>query len=133
VTIIAVSASAFHEDRERSLQAGCNGFIAKPLHRETLLQEIKTHLGLTWIYETPANQLQAPDFETPAPMVLPSHETLEKLSALALMGDIGELEAVLDQMAVQDPAYRPFITQVGQLAKSFKVNDIRKLMESYLG
>ena len=39
--IIAFSANAFAEDREKSLQAGMNGHIAKPLKIEELLNELK--------------------------------------------------------------------------------------------
>ncbi|MDY6992727.1 MAG: response regulator, partial [Pseudomonadota bacterium] len=49
--IIAVSASAFEHHRQQSLEAGCNDFIAKPVHRENLLACLQTHLQLTWIYD----------------------------------------------------------------------------------
>ena len=39
--IIAFSANAFEEDRERSLKAGMNGHIAKPLKINDLLEELK--------------------------------------------------------------------------------------------
>ena len=38
---IAFSANAFEEDREKSLKAGMNGHIAKPLKIEELLRELK--------------------------------------------------------------------------------------------
>ena len=41
VKIIAFSANAFEEDREKSLQAGMNGHIAKPLKVDELLNELK--------------------------------------------------------------------------------------------
>ena len=39
--IIAFSANAFEEDREKSLKAGMDGHIAKPLKIEELLNELK--------------------------------------------------------------------------------------------
>ena len=41
VKIIAFSANAFEEDREKSLKAGMNGHIAKPLKINELLSELK--------------------------------------------------------------------------------------------
>ena len=41
LTIIAFSANAFEEDREKSLKAGMNGHISKPLRIEELLKELK--------------------------------------------------------------------------------------------
>ena len=39
--IIAFSANAFEEDREKSLKAGMDGHIAKPLKIQELLKELK--------------------------------------------------------------------------------------------
>ena len=39
--ILAFSANAFEEDREKSLQSGMNGHIAKPLKINELLNELK--------------------------------------------------------------------------------------------
>ena len=40
LTILAFSANAFEEDREKSLQAGMDGHIAKPLKVNELLSEL---------------------------------------------------------------------------------------------
>jgi PAS domain S-box-containing protein len=45
VPIIALTAFAFPEDRERCYRAGMDGFVAKPLHREQLFAEIARLLG----------------------------------------------------------------------------------------
>ena len=39
--IIAFSANAFEEDKEKSLKAGMNGHITKPLKIEDLVNELK--------------------------------------------------------------------------------------------
>ena len=39
--IIAVTAHAMKGDRERSLEAGCNDFITKPIQKETLLEKVR--------------------------------------------------------------------------------------------
>ncbi len=48
--VIAVTAHAFPVDRKNSLEAGCNGYIAKPLNKTKLFQMIdevmkKSHVG----------------------------------------------------------------------------------------
>ena len=43
--IIAFSANAFEEDKEKSLKAGMDGHIAKPLKMNELLREIKRFVG----------------------------------------------------------------------------------------
>lgn len=44
VPIIALSAHAMQEDRERALAAGCNDFVAKPTNFPLLLDRIETLL-----------------------------------------------------------------------------------------
>lgn len=50
IAIIAVSANAFAETEKQSLMAGCDAFIAKPVHLHCLLQCLGQHLHLTWCY-----------------------------------------------------------------------------------
>ena len=49
--IIALSASAFQEIRQRSLDAGCHDFLTKPFQLEKLLELLSYYLSLEWIYE----------------------------------------------------------------------------------
>lgn len=41
IPIIAVTANAMRGDRERSLEAGCDGYIQKPIDIDTLAQQIE--------------------------------------------------------------------------------------------
>ncbi len=43
--VIALTANAMHGDRERFLQAGCDGYIAKPLSLKTLLSTVDSILS----------------------------------------------------------------------------------------
>ncbi|NER78207.1 MAG: response regulator [Leptolyngbya sp. SIO1D8] len=42
--VIAITASAFEEERQAILQAGCDDFIGKPFRREELLERVVHHL-----------------------------------------------------------------------------------------
>ena len=42
--IVAVTANVMRGDRERSLQAGCDGYIQKPIDIDTLSQQIERYL-----------------------------------------------------------------------------------------
>jgi CheY-like chemotaxis protein len=65
VVVIAMSASAFDNDQENSLAAGCDGFISKPVQVEKLLGQLRHHLGLEWVYEqTDVDTLTVPDGAT---------------------------------------------------------------------
>ncbi|MBK1990029.1 response regulator [Sphaerospermopsis aphanizomenoides BCCUSP55] len=48
--IIALTASAFEEQRTHILSIGCNDFIRKPFREEFLLNKLAEHLGVKYIY-----------------------------------------------------------------------------------
>lgn len=43
VPIIAVTSYAMPGDREHALEAGCTGYIEKPINPETFITEVKAH------------------------------------------------------------------------------------------
>ena len=49
--IIALTATAFNENRKLILKMGCDDFIPKPLQEEVLLEKIAAYTGAKYIYE----------------------------------------------------------------------------------
>jgi PAS domain S-box-containing protein len=49
--IIALTASAMYEDRRVVMQSGVNDFLSKPCQEEELLQKMKAHLNLSYLYD----------------------------------------------------------------------------------
>lgn len=45
VPIVAVTSFAMAGDREKSLEAGCNGYIEKPINPETFVAEIEQYFS----------------------------------------------------------------------------------------
>jgi len=130
IIIITTSASAFEDDRHRSLEAGCNDFIPKPLYLETLLQYLETYLQIVWVYQTDTSQPSAQAPETP--LIIPPKTELEVLFNLALRGKLKQLTAELARIETTDATYIPFVKQVQALADTYKMKSIRKLLKSYL-
>jgi two-component system sensor histidine kinase/response regulator len=50
--IIALTASAFEEQRQMILAAGCDDFVRKPFQEEEIFNKMTQHLGVEYIYET---------------------------------------------------------------------------------
>ncbi|MEG4496746.1 PAS domain S-box protein [Microcoleus sp. F10-C6] len=49
--IIALTASAFEEDRAKIIAAGCDDFIHKPFRESMLLDKMAQHLGVRYLYQ----------------------------------------------------------------------------------
>jgi two-component system, cell cycle response regulator DivK len=47
IPIIAVTSYAMTGDREKTIEAGCNGYIEKPINPDTFIQQVEQHLAST--------------------------------------------------------------------------------------
>lgn len=64
-TVIAITASAFEEQRQQILDAGCDDLIRKPFDREDLLEKAGRHLGITYSYANdPVTPISPPSSTT---------------------------------------------------------------------
>ena len=66
--IIALTASAFDEDREAVFAAGCDDFVRRPFRESEIFNKMQEHLGVEYIYESngPASAPGTPPCGLPA-------------------------------------------------------------------
>jgi PAS domain S-box-containing protein len=104
--IIALTASAFAEDREEILSAGCDDFVRKPFRENELFDMLAKHLGVRFIYEDAESALAPQVPEHPVPQdddaelvrrlaALPG----EWLASLQEATTLGELHLILGHIA----------------------------------
>lgn len=133
VVIIAISASAFEYNRQDSLEAGSDDFLPKPFRLHTLLELLKKHVRLEWIYapetESPVamqdlDQVGAasPNASVCTTLHLPSQEEIGLLLDFARRGNIAAIRERVHTLEQRDARYTPFAAQVRQLAQGFKIN-----------
>ncbi|MFM7602145.1 MAG: ATP-binding protein [Pseudanabaena sp.] len=130
-TVIVSSASVAQTDRQMSLDAGGDDFLAKPVQAEELFDLLQQYLTLTWIFEAVVPP-EPSDPVTPAEMVIPQRTDLENLLKLARQGRLTKLMVAAEEIQTQDDLYRPFIQQILPLAKAFQAVKIIQFIESYL-
>lgn len=57
--VVALTASAFEEDHDAIIAAGCDDFIRKPFRESEIFDILAKHLGVRFIYETPEDGAHA--------------------------------------------------------------------------
>jgi PAS domain S-box-containing protein len=130
ITLIAISASAFKQDRARCLAAGADDFMPKPFCLERLWKLLHQHLGVELIYsdQDERRASEQNNAEKQSKIVLPTSEW-ERLMELAKRGDIKQLLKRAMHLERIDKRYAPIAKQLIHLAKGFQINRIRQLLE----
>jgi len=95
--IVALTASAFEDDRESILSAGCDDIVRKPFRKEDIFDRLARHLGVCFVYADESVQPASPPVGEPSAALTP-----EALAALP-SGMLAELrqatmKANLDQI-----------------------------------
>ncbi len=115
VFMVAASASVSKSDRGKSLEAGFDEFLPKPIEVRRLFDLLAARLRLTWLYA---------EAESEAPMVAPPRAELEKLYQLAEEGEIFEIQELASRLETENEAYGPFARQLQKLGKGFDMQQI---------
>jgi PAS domain S-box-containing protein len=80
--IIALTASAFEEERQKILSIGCDDFIRKPFIQEVLLEKLSQHLGVKYVKQVETTNKGTVD--QPTQMSVNDAELLSCLSKMSL-------------------------------------------------
>ncbi len=129
--VVIQSANAFEQIRQKCLTAGASGFIAKPIHTETLLDTIQNLLKLEWLYEESKSPKQ-PEPEVIRKDQLPAAEDLQRIRKMAKGGDFTGLERLIRTLESDNPAYEAFVRQLHRLLNNFEFDKTVTLMDQYL-
>ncbi|MGK7929342.1 MAG: CHASE2 domain-containing protein [Spirulina sp.] len=133
VPVIASSASVLTDEQGKSLDAGCDEFLLKPIEFQKLLRCLKRHLNLEWVYETltptDSKDSLAPRNGEAEDDIVPPREELKALYEAAQIGDIAEIREEVKRIQRLNEQYAAFTTQILQLADNFDDQAIVKLIE----
>ena len=134
IMVIASSASVFDSDQHRSLNAGADGFLPKPISADLLLNLLQVHLKLEWIYISSdplvKNLNQSVDTQPENPKI--PVEILSRLYELAQEGDVDGILAEVALIETSHPVYSAFTQQVIQLTENFQLKKLRELLSQTL-
>ncbi|MEG4960016.1 MULTISPECIES: PAS domain S-box protein [unclassified Microcoleus] len=129
IIIIVSSASVFEIDQYRSLEAGGNTFIPKPVQATELLQKLQQYLDLEWVYE--ANEDPLAIASDTNELIAPPATEMEMLYELAMKGNFLEIVKQAVLLEEIDPKYIPFAKILHQMARDFQDEEILTFIQSY--
>ena len=126
VKIIAATASAFSDEREKIEKAGCDDVIFKPYRAEKILHAMTKHLELDFEVEELHLEDDAviTDLSAISLKELPS-SLMAKLSESAGLLDLTTFQKQLEKVAEIDPVAAE---SLGALADNFQWEHIQKLL-----
>jgi signal transduction histidine kinase len=134
VVIIAISASVFELEKDKTLISGCNDFLPKPVDIQKLFTLMEKYLKLEWVYEKSVeeswseNKLSIEKAE--GLLIPPPPAELDILYQLAILGDIQQLlEQTIRLIKQVDKKYLPFAHKLHKLANRFEDEQILALIE----
>lgn len=127
VVIIAISASAFDYHRQKSFDAGCNDFLAKPLHSDSLFDCLQKYIK---IHRKVTIEMMA-TLSEPLLTIPLSQEQAATLLELSRRGDLKGILNYVEALKQHNPAFTPFSDKIQQLAKQLKMKQIAELTQKY--
>ncbi len=132
IVVLAISANAFEKTRQKSLEAGCNDFIPKPLKLKELLEKLHVYLKLEWEYDSsPAAETrhlrgQGKVYE------LPGENDMQHLFELATSGHIKKLLKHLESLRDSSLHTLPFLQEIQRMAQGFQMKQLCAFLQHYV-
>jgi PAS domain S-box-containing protein len=131
MVIIAITASAFEEDRERILNAGANDFVRKPFRSNQIFEKMTQHLGTRFIYQEfeddPVHSTTASSETalTPAALEAIPGTLVADLKQATLQADMAQMEILIAEIQTHAPAVAAALSEY---AHNFEYDKITGLI-----
>ncbi len=126
--IVVITAHALEEERREILAAGCDGFIRKPYTQDEILDALKRHLGVRFVYsEESSPTTREVLLDTAALASLPG-ELLKGLEQALTRLDIEAVSRAIDEIRVHDAA---LADTLDVQARNLQFGRIRQLIRDY--
>ncbi|MBV6623357.1 MAG: response regulator [Rivularia sp. (in: Bacteria)] len=133
INVIVSSASVSDMDRMKSLDAGADNFLPKPINVEDLLVVLAKHLKLIWEYgETDDIKLSPAIYQDDAQLNLPAVEDLQQLLELAQHGSLSKILKTTEEIAQRNSKYMLFTQKILKLAKQCELEEIEAFLQQNL-
>ncbi|HBB33709.1 MAG TPA: PAS domain S-box protein [Cyanobacteria bacterium UBA8803] len=133
--IIALTASAFEEQRANILAAGCDDFVRKPFREQTIFEKMAEYLGVEYVYtqeqentekEDSSRQLGTEKQPNLCDLTIMPAEWRTELYQAALEVDADKITQLIEQISQTHRALAEVLTE---LVRNFGFDEILELLE----
>ncbi|UBF25065.1 GAF domain-containing protein [Kovacikia minuta CCNUW1] len=137
--IIALTASAFEEQRQAFFAVGCDDFIRKPFQYQELFTKISQHLGIQYLYETVTDDLEPVQGKSRQVVSQPTKPELQvnltqmpdewkrQLSHAALTGNDLQIFELIQHIPGEQACLK---TTIAEYAENFQFDQIIELIQT---
>ncbi len=128
--VIALTASAFKENKAKAFDFGCDDFVRKPFRESDIFRVMNKHLGVRYIFEEDHSQVvssvESLSFDDLlAKMVSLPSELLEKLTDASDSCDADRVDWIIEEIH----SYDNYLGEaLAQLSRKFAYNEIMSLI-----
>jgi signal transduction histidine kinase/ligand-binding sensor domain-containing protein/DNA-binding response OmpR family regulator len=122
--VIALTASAFEEDRQQVLDAGCDDFVRKPFREGEIFEKLREHLGVRFVYEAETADEAAPIELTRADLAALPEDWRRAVHEAARIASEEKIEELLAQ---PDAEHAALVQALGALTRDFRYHEIMDL------
>lgn len=100
VVVIALSASAFEQERKMLIDVGFDDFMSKPFRNEDIFNKMREHLGISFVYSDPVERAIVPsnDILTDEHLVTLDVNLLQQLKEAAVALDMPRTRQIASEL-----------------------------------
>ncbi|MEJ2156060.1 MAG: ATP-binding protein [Desulfobacteraceae bacterium] len=131
--IIAITASAFEEDRLKVIAHGGSDFVRKPFRASEIFEMIQKHLRVRYVYEEEAHPMSVSKFTRPGNTGLAAsiknlpEDLLGRLREATELSDADLIDGVIKEISIND---RILADILFKLAQNFSYDKILAIIDS---
>jgi PAS domain S-box-containing protein len=131
VAIIALTATAFDEEREQIMMDGCDDFVCKPFRVEEIFEMLEKHLKVRFIYEKetiPAAEAErlerSSSSECAEILANQSPKWIDELQQATQRADMFRILELIEQIRDQDPELARLLTEYSERYEYQEILDL---------